>query len=338
MAERLVKMSYPDHLTPGQSKDGGLSPLLFQDGKLSAHAALTPVDEERDLGGLLAGLALVGLTLGAVALAHAAGEKKESRREREWRIAEARRADGQPAVITARAAAPAGWHDAGAGRQRWWDGQEWTEHYQADPRHAAAPVGWYDDGSGRQRWWDGHLWTEHYSPAPTSMAVHHREAPITGATVPSTDVAPSPAHPRVSMSSAEWQERVRAMLLARAFSEEQWKLLSHARVEDADHAPLEWQRELSQLTAQQFADRINLVLEANSSQEARALEAASAGWYDDGAGRRRWWDGRAWTDQYDEEKVELMPVAIRPIPAGWYDEGSGRQRWWDGQRWADHWA
>lgn len=26
-------------------------------------------------------------------------------------------------------------------------------------------AGWYDDGSGRQRWWDGTQWTEHFAPA-----------------------------------------------------------------------------------------------------------------------------------------------------------------------------
>ena len=23
-------------------------------------------------------------------------------------------------------------------------------------------AGWYDDGTGKQRWWDGTRWTEHY--------------------------------------------------------------------------------------------------------------------------------------------------------------------------------
>lgn len=26
------------------------------------------------------------------------------------------------------------------------------------------PAGWYDDGSGRQRWWDGQQWTENFAP------------------------------------------------------------------------------------------------------------------------------------------------------------------------------
>jgi len=29
----------------------------------------------------------------------------------------------------------------------------------------STPAGWYDDGSGRQRWWDGEQWTEHFAPA-----------------------------------------------------------------------------------------------------------------------------------------------------------------------------
>ena len=28
----------------------------------------------------------------------------------------------------------------------------------------STPAGWYDDGSGRQRWWDGSQWTDQYAP------------------------------------------------------------------------------------------------------------------------------------------------------------------------------
>ncbi|GAA1227495.1 DUF2510 domain-containing protein [Rhodoglobus aureus] len=32
---------------------------------------------------------------------------------------------------------------------------------------AKAKAGWYDDGSGRQRWWDGQLWTDNFQePQP----------------------------------------------------------------------------------------------------------------------------------------------------------------------------
>ncbi|CAN5469905.1 hypothetical protein BH10ACT5_BH10ACT5_02490 [soil metagenome] len=65
-----------------------------------------------------------------------------------------------------------GWYDDGQGKQRWWDGTRWTEHFVdlgerdielhdgAAPRGHSAAAGWYDDGRGRQRWWDGTRWTD----------------------------------------------------------------------------------------------------------------------------------------------------------------------------------
>lgn len=35
---------------------------------------------------------------------------------------------------------------------------------------ATSPApGWYDDGSGRQRWWDGSQWTNHFAPVAQPM-------------------------------------------------------------------------------------------------------------------------------------------------------------------------
>ena len=65
------------------------------------------------------------------------------------------------------------------------------------------------------------------------------------------------------------------------------------------------------------------------------------GWYDDGTGKQRWWDGSRWTEHYvdlNERWTELhtsaAPVTV-PAEPGWYDDGRGRQRWWDGRRWTD---
>lgn len=68
--------------------------------------------------------------------------------------------------------------------------------------------------------------------------------------------------------------------------------------------------------------------------------ATEAGWYDDGTGVQRWWDGTRWTEHYidlhdrdPELRSDAVPTA--PTAAGWYDDGRGRQRWWDGIRWTE---
>ena len=64
------------------------------------------------------------------------------------------------------------------------------------------------------------------------------------------------------------------------------------------------------------------------------------GWYDDGTGRQRWWDGARWTEEFidlREDRTELhrgpAPTGSGVAPAGWYDDQRGRQRWWDGSQW-----
>ena len=52
-----------------------------------------------------------------------------------------------------------GWYDAGvSGRQRWWDGQRWTEHERSA---VGSSPGWYAvPGGSDLRWWEGRYWTE----------------------------------------------------------------------------------------------------------------------------------------------------------------------------------
>lgn len=40
-----------------------------------------------------------------------------------------------------------------------------------------------------------------------------------------------------------------------------------------------------------------------------------AGWYDDGSGRQRWWDGRQWTDQYAGPQQPSTPPVVPGSPA-----------------------
>ena len=59
------------------------------------------------------------------------------------------------------------------------------------------PAGWYDDGSGRQRWWDGQQWTEHFAPEATDAGSASEEqiasdtTPIDDTVVDDTVIRPS---------------------------------------------------------------------------------------------------------------------------------------------------
>lgn len=56
------------------------------------------------------------------------------------------------------------------------------------------------------------------------------------------------------------------------------------------------------------------------------------GWYPDGAGKTRYWDGGQWTDHVQGSGDEEVESGIAP---GWYSDDSGSTRYWDGDRWTD---
>ena len=323
-----------DDLEPGQHLDksreqsGALrATIRDRDNKLVGSLNLTPVDPESlhhavapnviDSGpennsgaeldpalAILGGLALVGLAVTAVSAVSSTLSRRERRRELEWRIAEARRDSAQAAIGDQRVAAPAGWYDDGSGQLRWWDGQDWTQHYYTASPREGAPAGWYDDGSGRQRWWDGQDWTQHYQDSLAGSGRTRGRTPALSS-ASSNDVERDYDFPAISLSRAQWEDQVRVMMQARMISELQWRVLSNARIEDADPELLEWQGRLRTLTAQEFSRSIDSYVASHPEQ---TLELAAAGWYDDGSGRQRWWDGLEWTGYFQTDESRMLPV------------------------------
>jgi hypothetical protein len=61
------------------------------------------------------------------------------------------------------------------------------------------PAGWYDDGSGRQRWWDGQQWTEHFAPEAAAPVEEEAAAPA----VPAAKEAPASEAPAAEEPSID---------------------------------------------------------------------------------------------------------------------------------------
>lgn len=321
----LAALAYDLRVRDEHTDEGIIVPhyLAPEDERQQAEFGAQDQPDAVGLGGALAGLALIGLTIGALSVAGSVKAKSHRRRDD-------RRQQSRADTVSA----PPGWYQLDDGRLRWWDGSGWTEHFQTAPSGDDVSPGWYDDGSGSQRWWDGIAWTSHFQPGRTLTAGTPQAGGQSFTESTSSAVDVSSDVPHIAMSSAEWQQRVRAMLLARAISEQQWRLLSRARIEDAGDELLGWQQHLASLTPQQFSDQLNIALEADPGFAHAALEAAQAGWYDDGSGQERWWNGSEWTDDYLPERLAVRGSRQTSAAPGMYDDGSGRARWWNGQGWA----
>jgi len=41
-----------------------------------------------------------------------------------------------------------------------------------------------------------------------------------------------------------------------------------------------------------------------------SMTKPAAGWYDDGSGRKRWWDGQQWTDTWQEQQAPTSAAGV----------------------------
>ncbi len=98
-----------------------------------------------------------------------------------------------------------------------------------------------------------------------TMARRDRREPRSTLTPSVADAQVVVAASQVRMSSEEWVLRFRAMMAATAFRDEQLRVLSNARIEDQAVPEVEGNRAPQQLTAQEFAERLAVLLGANPS-------------------------------------------------------------------------
>lgn len=68
----------------------------------------------------------------------------------------------------------------------------------------ATAAGWYDDGSGRQRWWDGSQWTDQFQSAAPAPSTPASAAQPTGIIEQIKADAVAGAQPRIASQGASY--------------------------------------------------------------------------------------------------------------------------------------
>ena len=123
-----------------------------------------------------------------------------------------------------------------------------------------------------KRWWDGRAAPAVASTWKRVTALRKANSKAAAGTASSVSCAALVASANgagdvrssISMTSFEWEHRFRAMLTARAFAEQQYRLLCDARIEDSDVA-VEARSTIEQLISQHAADRLKPMYETSPS-------------------------------------------------------------------------
>nr|WP_201470453.1 DUF2510 domain-containing protein [Microbacterium hydrocarbonoxydans] len=174
---------------------------------------------------------------------------------------------------------PQGWYDAGTpGRQRWWDGAQWTAHEREAPSSSPA-MGWYQvGGSTDVRWWDGVMWTPYSiragKPRPDALAV---EPPAMGLALGIVFVVLGLLQLTAALVSQSAGNFVYPVLLLAAAAV--WFIA-------AGHSLA-----VRRIPAPQSAPIVDAVVQPLPGE----LEGPDAGWYPMTGQVSRWWTGTRWS-------------------------------------------
>lgn len=116
-----------------------------------------------------------------------------------------------------------------------------------------AAAGWYDDGSGRQRWWDGTQWTEHFADQQAVAAATVTSPVASGSTQPKIGLF---GGKKAALAYAAENDRLQALIdkhgLAEVAELDQVKTDYTKQIEDAK-AQLEETRRSVARTAEELA-------------------------------------------------------------------------------------
>lgn len=123
-----------------------------------------------------------------------------------------------------------------------------------------------------KRWWDNSAaptlrstWTKirrRKASDPATIDLGHVTANRATFVAFSAGVEISVAQSKIRMTSAEWEQRLQAMIAAAAFQDEQRRILAYAQIEDDNHV-LKAGSSQQELTPRQFAERVRMMLQAN---------------------------------------------------------------------------